>query len=53
MRIFRLNFRTGERTLWREFMPGDPAGIDGIRTIVMSPDGRTIAFNYTRVLSTL
>jgi hypothetical protein len=53
VRIVRLNYRTGERRLWREFMPGDPAGIDGIRTIAMTPDGRTIAFNYQRVLSTL
>jgi len=53
VRIVRVNYRTGERTLWREFMPGDPAGIDGIRTIVMSADGRTMAFNYIRVLSTL
>jgi len=53
VRIDRVDFRTGERRLWREFQPGDPAGIAGFQTVAMSADGRTIAFNYRRVLSTL
>ncbi len=53
VRIYRLNHGTGERRLWNEFMPGDPAGIAGFPTIAMTADGGIIAFNYTRVLSTL
>ena len=52
-RVYRLDFRTGQRRLWREFRPGDAAGIAGISSIAMTPDGRIMAFNYWRVLSTL
>jgi DNA-binding beta-propeller fold protein YncE len=53
VRIYRLDYRTGARQLWREFMPGDPAGVAGVPTVVMTADGRVMAFNYQRVLSTL
>ena len=53
VRVYGLNYRTGERTLWRELMPADPAGIAGFPTIAMSADGTVMAFNYERVLSTL
>ena len=51
-RIFKLDYRTGQRTLWREFTPADPAGISGIRTISMTADGRVVAYNYIRSLGT-
>jgi serine/threonine protein kinase len=51
-RIFKLDYRTGQRTLWREFTPADPAGIAGIRTISMTADGRIVAYNYIRSLGT-
>jgi hypothetical protein len=53
VRIWRLDYRTGSRSLWREFMPADPGGIAGIPTVVMSADGRYIGFNYARTLSSL
>jgi hypothetical protein len=52
-RVYRLDFRTGTRQLWREFVPGDVAGIAGIPSIAMTADGKIMAFNYRRVLSTL
>ena len=52
-RIYRLDFRTGDRKLVKEFQPADLAGISRIPTVVMSADARIIVFNYTRVLSTL
>ena len=52
-RVYRVNFRTGERRLLREFRPADATGIAGIPTIAMSADGRIMAFNYVRALSTL
>jgi serine/threonine protein kinase len=51
-RIFKLDYRTGQRSLWREFTPADPAGIAGIRTISMTADGRVVAYNYIRSLGT-
>ena len=52
-RVYRVNFRTGERRLLRQFRPADATGIAGIPTIAMSADGRIMAFNYVRTLSTL
>jgi WD40 repeat protein len=51
-RIFSIDYRTGARTLWREFTPADPAGIAGIPQIVMTPDSRVVAYNYSRSLGT-
>jgi len=51
-RIFKLDYRTGARTLWREFAPADPAGIAGFHTITMTRNGSVVAYNYTRSLGT-
>jgi hypothetical protein len=51
-KIFELDYRSGKRTLWREFAPTDPAGIPGFPSIVVSADGRIVAFNYIRTLGT-
>jgi len=53
VRVYALDYRTGARSLWREFMPGDPTGIRGVKSIVMSPGGGVVAYNYARELSTL
>jgi len=39
-RISKLDYRTGARTLWREFGPTDAAGIAGFDSIAMTPSGR-------------
>ena len=52
-RVFRLDVETGKRTPWLELMPADPAGVTRIPTIVMSPDGRSYAYNFKRELSDL
>ncbi|HTL43845.1 MAG TPA: hypothetical protein VL262_05855 [Vicinamibacterales bacterium] len=51
--IYALDYPTGSRALWREFMPADPTGMRGVKSIVMSPDGEVVGYNYTRQLSTL
>ena len=52
-RIFQLDYRTGARTLWREFAPADAAGIDGFGMIAMTPSGSVVAYNYVRSLGTV
>ncbi len=52
-RLFRLDVVTGKRTPWLELMPADPAGVTRIPMIVMSADGRSYAYNFTRELSDL
>jgi hypothetical protein len=51
--VFQLDLRTGARSLWRELMPGDPAGIAGIYSFVLTPDGQCYAYSYARYLDSL
>jgi predicted Ser/Thr protein kinase len=56
-RIFRLDVKTGERVLWRELFPEDSAGVTGVATLSrrvrLTPDGRSYAYTYHRILSDL
>jgi eukaryotic-like serine/threonine-protein kinase len=52
-RVHRVDIATGRRELWKDLMPADPAGIDGIEALKMTPDGRAYAYNFTRVLADL
>jgi hypothetical protein len=51
--IYRFDVATGRKELVREVSPGDPAGLQGIRTVLLSADGRFYAYAYTRALSDL
>jgi hypothetical protein len=51
-RIFKLDYRTGTRTLWREFAPADAAGIAGFPLVAMTPNGSVVAYTYSRSLGT-
>jgi serine/threonine protein kinase len=52
-RVFRLDLPTGRREVWKELMPGDPAGITTLSPAAISDDGRTILFIYARSLADL
>ncbi len=52
-RVFRLAVATGRREVWKELMPGDPAGMMLLAPAAISEDGKTILFIYSRVLSDL
>jgi eukaryotic-like serine/threonine-protein kinase len=52
-RVFRLDLPTGRREIWKELMPGDPAGITTLSPAAISDDGRTILFGYARSLADL
>jgi hypothetical protein len=52
-RIVRLDVESGERKPWLELMPADSAGISRIPSIVLSPDGKSYAYNFRRDLSDL
>ncbi|MGH9442438.1 MAG: TolB family protein, partial [Thermoanaerobaculia bacterium] len=51
--IYRFDVATGRKELMKQVSPGDPAGLQGIRTILLSADGRFYAYAYTRSLSDL
>jgi Tol biopolymer transport system component len=50
-RVYRTNVKTDASEVWKELMPADPAGVWRIHPIRVSPDGRSYAYNYFRVLS--
>ncbi len=52
-RVIRLDVRSGQRTLWKELMPSDPAGVETIGPILMTPDAKTCVFGYHRMLADL
>jgi Tol biopolymer transport system component len=52
-RVFRLDLHTGQRTLWRQLMPADPAGVETIGPILLTPDAKMCVYGYQRALSDL
>ena len=51
--VNRLDLQTGSRTLWRQLMPSDPAGVENIGPILLTPDAKTCVFGYHRMLADL
>jgi Tol biopolymer transport system component/predicted Ser/Thr protein kinase len=52
-KIFELELSSGKRRLWKELAPADAAGIDTIRAITITPDGKAYVYGYIRTLSDL
>jgi serine/threonine protein kinase/WD40 repeat protein len=52
-KVDRLDLQTGKRTLWKELIPSDPAGVETIGPILMTPDAKTCIFGYHRMLADL
>ena len=50
--IFRVDLRTGERALWKEIVPSQPAGVR-LSQVAMTPDGRTLLHSYSQLLTNL
>jgi len=52
-RVYQLDLQSGKRTLWRQLMPSDPAGVENIGPILLTPDARTCVYGYHRMLADL
>jgi len=52
-RIERIDVATGQRTLWKELMPTDRAGLVDLGWFLTSADGRSYVYSYRRNISTL
>ncbi|MBV9341398.1 MAG: protein kinase [Acidobacteria bacterium] len=52
-RVYRLDVSSGKRTLWKELMPRDPAGVEYVGPVLPTPDGRAYVYGYRRLLSDL
>jgi Tol biopolymer transport system component len=52
-KVYRLDLATGQKTLWKQLMPSDPAGVERIGPIRMTRDGKTYVYGYHRTLADL
>ena len=48
--VFRVDLERGKSELWQELMPSDASGFMGFQGVVASPDGRSFAYTFYRVL---
>ena len=53
MRIMQYDLAAGRLDLWKEINVADAAGLNAISRFVVTPDGKTYAYSYLRVLSYL
>ena len=52
-KVVRLDLATGKREVAREVMPSDASGVVTITPVLLTPDGKTYAYSYPRILSQL
>ena len=52
-KVYRVDLTTGNRTLWRQLMPPDPAGVEFVGPVLPTPDGKAYVYGYRRLLSDL
>jgi serine/threonine protein kinase len=52
-KVFTVELATGKRTLWKQLVPSDPAGVETIGPVLISPDGKACVYGYHRTLSDL
>jgi eukaryotic-like serine/threonine-protein kinase len=52
-RVFRLDLSTGKKQPFIDLAPGDPLGMSSIRSVRVTPDGKSYAYTYERALSEL
>jgi hypothetical protein len=50
-RVSRIDVETGQRTLWKEVRPSDPAGVIAIHAVHFTADGTGYAYGYVRGVS--
>jgi hypothetical protein len=48
-----LDIASGKRKLWKTVVPADPAGVDNVGNYIITPDGRSYVYSYSRSLSDL
>jgi eukaryotic-like serine/threonine-protein kinase len=52
-KIYRVDLPTGKRSLWKQLVPGDAAGVATIGPILVTPDGKTFVYGFHRTLADL
>jgi len=52
-KVYRYDVASGRKEIWKQLAPADLAGLSGITRVVVTPDGKTYAYSYLRILSYL
>ena len=52
-KVLQVDIATGKRQPWKQLVPADSAGIDTIRGVELSADGKSYVYGYIRTLSDL
>jgi serine/threonine protein kinase len=52
-RIARVDLATGKREVFKDLLPADPAGVERISNVLVTPDGKGYAYCFARLLSDL
>jgi len=52
-KVYLVDVASGQRKLWKEMMPSDPAGTYGIDGLAVNPDGKAYVYSLRRILSDL
>ncbi|HMA18318.1 MAG TPA: hypothetical protein VKS03_07755, partial [Thermoanaerobaculia bacterium] len=52
-RISRIDIESGQREVWKDLLPADPAGVERISNVLVTADGKGYAYCYARLLSDL
>jgi len=52
-RIYKAAISTGKETFLQELKPGAPAGVVMVGPVVISRDGKSVAYSYNQTMSTL
>jgi hypothetical protein len=51
--LSQVDLASGKRTLWKQFTPADPAGVDSLANFIITPDGKSYVYSFSRTLSDL
>src|SRR5439155_1182537 len=46
-RVTRLDLQTGRSEVWKNLIPADPAGVERISNVLVTPDGKSYAYGFT------
>ncbi len=52
-KVYRLELASAKRTLWKQLLPSDPAGVETIGPVLLTPDAKVCVYGYHRTLSDL
>jgi hypothetical protein len=52
-KVYKIGIADGHRTLFKEITPPDHAGVARVKVIRISPDEKSYAYSYARLLATL